>query len=62
VSKDFLIACNGNQIDNEYMCGRLSNKAKPESYKKEFKVGKLNPAIFNPRYNIAPENCQMTLK
>jgi putative SOS response-associated peptidase YedK len=36
------------------MCGRFSNTAKPEWYKREFKVGKLNPAIFNPRYNIAP--------
>ncbi|HEY0428980.1 MAG TPA: SOS response-associated peptidase family protein [Pyrinomonadaceae bacterium] len=35
------------------MCGRFSNTAKPEWYKREFKVGKLNPAVFGPRYNIA---------
>ena len=36
------------------MCGRFSNTAKRESYEKEFKVGKLNPAIYQARYNIAP--------
>src|SRR5215210_407255 len=36
------------------MCGRFSNNAKPDWYKREFKVGKLNPAVFKPRYNIAP--------
>jgi len=36
------------------MCGRFSNSAKRESYEREFKVGKLNAAVFKPRYNIAP--------
>lgn len=36
------------------MCGRFTNKAKPEQIKKEFKVGRINPTIFEPRYNIAP--------
>ena len=36
------------------MCGRFSNNAKPDWYKREFKVGKLNPAVFKSRYNIAP--------
>lgn len=36
------------------MCGRFTNKAKSEQIEKEFKVGKLNPSLFQPRYNIAP--------
>lgn len=36
------------------MCGRFTSNAKPEQIEKEFKVGKLNPKIFKPRYNIAP--------
>ena len=36
------------------MCGRFTNKAKPEQIKKEFKVGRINPTIFELRYNIAP--------
>ncbi len=36
------------------MCGRFTSKANPEEIKKEFKVGKLNPTLFEPRYNIAP--------
>jgi putative SOS response-associated peptidase YedK len=36
------------------MCGRFTNKAKPEQIKAEFKVGAKNPNLFQPRYNIAP--------
>ncbi len=36
------------------MCGRFSNDAKPEQIEAEFKIGKLNPKLFTPRYNIAP--------
>lgn len=36
------------------MCGRFVQKAKPEEIEKEFHVGKLDPKIFEPRYNIAP--------
>lgn len=36
------------------MCGRFTSKAKPEETKKEFKVEKLDAAVLNPRYNIAP--------
>jgi putative SOS response-associated peptidase YedK len=36
------------------MCGRFSNKARPEQIEKEFKVGAKNPGIYKPRYNIAP--------
>ncbi len=36
------------------MCGRFTNKAKPEQIKKEFKIGRISPKIFEPRYNIAP--------
>ncbi|HEX8734950.1 MAG TPA: SOS response-associated peptidase [Pyrinomonadaceae bacterium] len=36
------------------MCGRFTNRAKPEQIKTEFKVGKLNPDIYKERYNIAP--------
>ncbi len=36
------------------MCGRFTSKAKPKDIEKEFKVGKLNPKLFEPRYNIAP--------
>ena len=36
------------------MCGRFSNSAKPEDVEREFKVGRLNPRLFEARYNIAP--------
>lgn len=36
------------------MCGRFTSKAKPEQVEREFKVGKVNPNLFEPRYNIAP--------
>lgn len=36
------------------MCGRFSSSSKPEQIKKEFKVAVEHPAIFKPRYNIAP--------
>lgn len=36
------------------MCGRFTNKAKPEQIKKEFKVEAENPNLFQPRFNIAP--------
>ena len=36
------------------MCGRFTNKAKPEQIKKEFKVTGNKPKLFEPRYNIAP--------
>lgn len=36
------------------MCGRFTSKAKPEQIEKEFKVGKLNPKLFEARFNIAP--------
>ncbi len=37
------------------MCGRFTNKAKPEEVEKEFKVGNLNSKLFEtPRFNIAP--------
>lgn len=36
------------------MCGRFTNKAKPEQIEKEFKVGRINPNLFQPRFNIAP--------
>ncbi len=36
------------------MCGRFTNKAKPEQIKTEFKVGAKNPNLFQPRFNIAP--------
>jgi putative SOS response-associated peptidase YedK len=36
------------------MCGRFTNKAKPEQIKREFKVGNKNSGSFEPRYNIAP--------
>ncbi len=36
------------------MCGRFTNKAKPEQIKAEFKVGAKNPNLFQTRYNIAP--------
>lgn len=37
------------------MCGRFTNKAKPEQIEKEFKVGRINPNLFQPRFNIAPQ-------
>jgi putative SOS response-associated peptidase YedK len=36
------------------MCGRFTNRAKPEQIQSEFKIGKLNPDIYRERYNIAP--------
>lgn len=36
------------------MCGRFTNRAKPEQIEKEFKVGAKNPNLYEPRYNIAP--------
>lgn len=36
------------------MCGRFANNAKPKDVEKEFKIGRLNPSLFEPRYNIAP--------
>ena len=36
------------------MCGRFTNRAKPEQIKKEFKVGRKNPNLYEPRFNIAP--------
>ncbi len=36
------------------MCGRFTNRAKPEQIKTEFKVGAKNPNLFQPRFNIAP--------
>lgn len=36
------------------MCGRFTSKAKAGEVEKEFKVGRLNPNLFEPRYNIAP--------
>jgi putative SOS response-associated peptidase YedK len=36
------------------MCGRFTNRAKPEQIRNEFKVGKKNPELYRERYNIAP--------
>jgi putative SOS response-associated peptidase YedK len=36
------------------MCGRFTNKAKPEQIKTEFKIGSKNPNLYEPRFNIAP--------
>jgi putative SOS response-associated peptidase YedK len=36
------------------MCGRFSNRAKPEQIRNEFKIGKKNPDLYQPKYNIAP--------
>lgn len=36
------------------MCGRFTSKAKPKEIENEFKIGKINPKLFEPRYNIAP--------
>ncbi len=36
------------------MCGRFTNRAKPEQIKKEFKVSTSRSLAFEPRYNIAP--------
>jgi putative SOS response-associated peptidase YedK len=36
------------------MCGRFTNRAKPEQIGGEFKVGKKNPDLYRARYNIAP--------
>ncbi len=36
------------------MCGRFTNNAKSEQIEKEFKVGRKNANLFQPRYNIAP--------
>jgi putative SOS response-associated peptidase YedK len=42
------------EITIDSMCGRFTSKAKPEEVEKEFKVGRLNPKLFEPRFNIAP--------
>lgn len=45
------------------MCGRFTSKAKPEQLEREFKVGRLNHALFQPRYNIAPsQNIDVVLE
>jgi putative SOS response-associated peptidase YedK len=36
------------------VCGRFTNKAKSKDIEKEFKVGRKNANLFEPRYNIAP--------
>jgi putative SOS response-associated peptidase YedK len=36
------------------MCGRFASRGTAKDIEKEFKVGKLNKLIFEPRYNIAP--------
>lgn len=36
------------------MCGRFTNRAKPEQIKSEFKVGNKNSVLFEPRFNIVP--------
>jgi putative SOS response-associated peptidase YedK len=36
------------------MCGRFTNRAKPEQIRGEFKVGNKNPELYRERYNIAP--------
>lgn len=36
------------------MCGRFTSKAEPEDVEKEFKIGKVDPALFTARFNIAP--------
>lgn len=36
------------------MCGRFTNRAKPEQIRSEFKVGNKNPDLYKERYNIAP--------
>jgi putative SOS response-associated peptidase YedK len=36
------------------MCGRFTNRAQPEQIRSEFKVGRKNPDIYQPKYNIAP--------
>lgn len=36
------------------MCGRFTNKAESKDIEKEFKVGRKNANLFEPRYNIAP--------
>jgi putative SOS response-associated peptidase YedK len=36
------------------MCGRFASNAKPKDVEKEFKLGRLNPNLFEPRFNIAP--------
>jgi putative SOS response-associated peptidase YedK len=36
------------------MCGRFTNKAKPELIKTEFKIEDKSSNLFQPRYNIAP--------
>lgn len=36
------------------MCGRFTNKAKPEEIEKEFHVKISQDNLFKPRYNIAP--------
>lgn len=36
------------------MCGRFVQKANPKEIENEFKIGKVNPKLFEPRFNIAP--------
>ncbi len=36
------------------MCGRFTNKAKPEQIRREFNVSVKNPNPLQPRFNIAP--------
>jgi putative SOS response-associated peptidase YedK len=36
------------------MCGRFTNRAKPEQVKREFKIENENSNLFHPRFNIAP--------
>ena len=36
------------------MCGRFTNRAKPEQIEVEFKVGRMNANLYEPRFNIAP--------
>ena len=36
------------------MCGRFASKATKEQIEREFKAVGKNPAVFEPRYNIAP--------
>jgi putative SOS response-associated peptidase YedK len=41
------------RIFTKTMCGRFTNKAKPEQIKSEFKVVSKNPNLYEPRFNIA---------
>ena len=33
---------------------KIYKRSKPKEIEKEFKIGKVNPKLFTPRYNIAP--------